>query len=52
MHSTAHRTHDHLYDLTPLRELLEPQALQELVECSAGNEKRRKRMTTVNVVKL
>lgn len=55
MHSTAHRTHDrsetNLYDLTPLRELLEPQALQELAERSAGNEKRRKRITTVNVVK-
>ncbi|MGK0415447.1 MAG: hypothetical protein ACJAST_000514 [Halopseudomonas sp.] len=36
---------------TPLRELLAPQALQELAERSAGNEKRRKSMTTVNVVK-
>ncbi|HGW3656275.1 TPA: helix-turn-helix domain-containing protein [Pseudomonas aeruginosa] len=45
------RSETNLYDLTPLRELLEPQALQELAERSAGHEKRRKRMTTVNVVK-
>lgn len=45
------RSETNLYDLTPLRELLEPQALQELAERSAGHEKRRKRMTSVNVVK-
>ncbi|HCF3841184.1 TPA: helix-turn-helix domain-containing protein [Pseudomonas aeruginosa] len=45
------RSETNLYDLTPLRDLLEPQALQELAERSAGHEKRRKRMTSVNVVK-
>ncbi|MFG0400721.1 helix-turn-helix domain-containing protein [Pseudomonas sp. zjy_11] len=44
------RSETNLYDLTLLRDLLEPHAVQELEERNAGHERRRKRMTTVTKV--
>lgn len=41
------RSDTNLYDLTPLREILEPHAQQELEERKAGHANRRTRMTTV-----
>lgn len=41
------RNDTNLYDLTPLREILEPHAQQELDERKASHEGRRNRMTTV-----
>lgn len=44
------RSETNLYDLTPLRAILEPHAKQELEERKAGHAGRRSRMTTVTKV--
>lgn len=44
------RSDTNLYDLTPLRAILEPHAKQELEERKAGHAGRRSRMTTVTKV--
>jgi len=44
------RSETNLYDLTLLRDLLEPHALQEIEDRNAGHERRRKRMTSVTKV--
>jgi len=45
------RSETNLYDLTLLRDLLEPHAVLELEDRNASHERRRKRMTTVTKVK-
>lgn len=44
------RSDTNLYDLTPLRSILEPHAQQELDERKAGRANRRRRQTTVSKV--
>lgn len=44
------RSETNLYDLTPLRAILEPHAKQELEERKAGRASRHRRMTTVTKV--